>query len=209
MPSGAAEKIISLLEGRQFTRAAEALDAYVQRLRGLPGASEGAARGELRRVALHMAAQYRPGDQAFQFTTLERLERDCVCLPDIHDHLRNLLGDLISSLDSLSSKGRVVYDVERYIQENYARELTIAEIAQQVYLTPTYLCYLYKKATGQTLNTYITQVKMQKAKELLRDSSLKLSDIASMLGYSSQNYLTRLFTKACGMTPTAYRNNHL
>ena len=203
------EQIIRLVEEHAFTRAAALLDSYVGRLRYSPVSDVDWIRKELSRLAMFLAKQCHPSDEAYQFTTLEQVKFRCRELEDIRAHLQELLARLVSSLDTLSSKGRVIYDVQRYIQANYAKELSVSDIAAQVYLTPTYLCYLYKKNTGKTLNEYVTEVKMQKAKELLKNHALKLSDVAEMLGFHSANYFTRTFTKQYGITPTAYRNRHL
>lgn len=203
------DKITQAASTHEFSQAAATLSGFLEYLRRYGNEDIPAIRKELTRLAVLLAGQYRPDDQGYQFSTLERLQRSCPTLDAIADFLQDLLGNIISSLDNLSARGRVIYDVERYIQRHYQEELSIPAIAQTVYLTPTYLCYLFKKSTGKTLNSYITEVKMEKAKELLKNPSLKLSDIATMLGYGSQNYFTRIFTKVYGVNPTKYRNSML
>ncbi len=203
------DDIIRLIRDQQFASATVQLSGCMDTLRQYQQTDIPAIRADLSRLALELGSLIRPDDQAFQFTVMENVKRTHRCLPDIYHFLLDLLGSLISSQESLSSKGRTIYDVERYIVDHSHQELSIQTIADSVYLTPTYLCYLYKKATGKTINTFITEVKIEKAKHLLKDSTLRLSDIAEMLGYASQNYLTRIFTKTVGMSPTMYRNSML
>ena len=207
--SAAIDKICARIEERAFPRAAEILDSYITLAKRCQVADIPAIRKDLSRLSVFLAKQYHPQDEAYPYAALEHIKFRCLSLDEIRAYLQDLLGSLISSFDSLSTKGRVIYDVDRYIQDHYAQEISIADIARHVYLTPTYLCYLYKKNTGKTLNASLTEFKMKKAKELLAGHSLKLSDIAAMLGYRSANYFTRAFLKHCGVSPTAYRNQHL
>ncbi len=70
----------------------------------------------------------------------------------------------------------------------------------------TYLCACFKEETGVTVNDYITQIKMDEAKRLLRLSKKPLRAIAEQLGYSTQSYFQNVFEKVVGSTPTEYRS---
>ncbi len=102
--------------------------------------------------------------------------------------------------------GSAVQKVKEFIRNRYAENLTIAEIAESVYLTPTYVCLLFKQETGLTVNDYLTRVRIDKAKELLRGSEKKLYDVCLSVGYASPSYFSRLFKKLVGCTPSEYRD---
>jgi len=108
--------------------------------------------------------------------------------------------------------GKVANLVERVrtvIEQSYAdSHFTVAEIGKAVYLTPTYVSLLFKQETGQTINEYLTQVRIDKAKELLRDPQHKLYDICYAIGYTDPSYFTKLFKKTTGFTPSVYRDHH-
>jgi len=108
--------------------------------------------------------------------------------------------------------GKVTNVVERvraYIEENYANGgLTVADIGKAVYLSATYVSLLFKQETGQTVGEYLTQVRVDKAKELLRDPQYKFYDICYAIGYTDPSYFTKLFKKVTGATPSAYRDAH-
>ena len=96
-----------------------------------------------------------------------------------------------------------------YIQSNYREtELCLENIAENVYLSPNYLSSLFKKKMGKTISQYITDVRVQHAKELLRDRSMKLYDVAIKTGYKDANYFTKIFKKAVGVTPSEYREKY-
>ncbi len=101
---------------------------------------------------------------------------------------------------------KAVQNAIRIIEENYRENLTITSLSQQVYLTPSYLCMLFHQETGMTINSYLTSVRMQKAKELLSDPRNKLYDISYCVGYMNPSYFSRQFKKYAGCLPSDYRN---
>ena len=81
-------------------------------------------------------------------------------------------------------------EVEQYITQNYDKELSIREIAQRVFVTPNYLCYLYKKNTKRTLNQLILDTKMKKARKFVCETNMKFGEIAD----PATMYLSDVFT---------------
>ena len=130
-------------------------------------------------------------------------------MTDIRQYLFQLLDQIVNDINSLDNKGRIIFDVEKYILQNYDKDLSTKKIAESVYITPTYLCHLYKVKTGRTLNQFILDVKMNKSKKLITDTSLRLCDIAERMGYNNQNYFTKTFTKYFGVNPSTFRNKRL
>lgn len=104
---------------------------------------------------------------------------------------------------------RKVYQIMRFIEENfYDKHLSVQKIANHFYFSPNYLCSMFKKATGKTLNDYITEVRIEKAKQLLKDNSIKLYEIAERVGLGDPNYFSALFKKKVGMTPSEFRERY-
>jgi two-component system response regulator YesN len=122
---------------------------------------------------------------------------------------------LLAACERIGEKrtGKVANLVERVravIEQNYANgDLTAADIGKAVFLTPTYVSLLFKQETGQTVGEYLTQVRIEKAKELLRDPQYKSYDICHAIGYTDPSYFTKLFKKATGVTPSVYRDNYV
>ena len=100
----------------------------------------------------------------------------------------------------------VVQKIQQYIAEHYSeKDLSVKVLADFVYLTPTYLSNLFKKSTGYTIGQYLLDVRMEAAKQLLRDPEYKLYQVATMVGYEDSNYFTKIFKKKTDMTPSEYR----
>jgi len=102
--------------------------------------------------------------------------------------------------------GDVVDEVMDYIEKNYAdEELSLNLLASHINFSPNHLSMVFSQETGQTLIKYITDFRMNKAKELLRCTNKKSSIISMEVGYKDPHYFSYLFKKTQGMTPTQYR----
>lgn len=102
--------------------------------------------------------------------------------------------------------GDIVDEVMQYIEENYAdEELSLNLLASHVNFSPNHLSMIFSQQTGQTFIKYLTDYRMNKAKELLRCTGKKSSVISMEVGYKDPHYFSYLFKKTQGMTPTQYR----
>lgn len=124
----------------------------------------------------------------------------------VEDQIQEL--DLIRLKNDSATIG-MIQQVQKTIRERYSENLTINELAAEVYLTPTYLCLLFRQVTGTTINRYLTNVRMEKAKELLMDLSNKLYDVSYAVGYINPSYFSRQFKKYVGCLPSEYRNRRM
>ena len=87
--------------------------------------------------------------------------------------------------------------------------LSVKDISAHVFLSASYVCTFFKNETGQTLNQYLTEYRMEKAKQLLKNGRFKISDISSRVGYSDGNYFGKSFKKYSGLSPSEYREKNL
>ena len=95
--------------------------------------------------------------------------------------------------------------VARFISENFSREITLGEAARMACMEVTYFSKQFKKWTGFGFLEYLTQVRMQQAQELLRNSELSVGEIAELCGFSGSNYFGDVFRSQTGVSPTAFR----
>lgn len=103
----------------------------------------------------------------------------------------------------------VVYRMQQYLEEHYKEiEFSIKDMAEYFNFTQCYLCVVYKKRYGRTINQTLTQLRIEKAKELLKNPNLKLYDVAYEVGYVDGKYFTKVFNKIVGMTPKQFRERH-
>lgn len=91
------------------------------------------------------------------------------------------------------------------IEAEYKDQLSIDFIAERLYLSRRYLQYLFKKETGQTIHTYLTDFRINKAIELIKTGEYKMWEIGEMVGYQDSNYFGQVFKKVVGKTPQKYQ----
>ncbi len=104
-----------------------------------------------------------------------------------------------------SRHANAIHRCTQYMELHYYEKITLEELAQMVYLSPTYLSRIFKEETGVLFSTYLNQVRINKAKLLLRHDDLRLTDIAMAVGFEDQSYFTKVFKRLVGVTPLHYR----
>lgn len=103
-----------------------------------------------------------------------------------------------------------VLSVIAYIENHYPNEnLTVDELCRHVHLSKSYFSTIFKQHKEQTIMEYVTRVRIEKAKDLLRHTPLKSYEVASKVGYGDPQYFSVLFKKNTGITPTEYREKLL
>jgi two-component system response regulator YesN len=108
-----------------------------------------------------------------------------------------------------SNEADVVAAVHNYIEKHLGdHSLSLTDIAVENHYNPSYLSRLYKKATGTGLIDKINDLRINRACELLKNSALKINEVAEKVGYASPSYFTLYFRKRIGMTPKEYRDNN-
>ena len=99
----------------------------------------------------------------------------------------------------------VVSRVKAYIDENYAKDISLDEVSRMVDISPYYFSKLFKQEVGENFIEYVTEARISHAKRLLEDSRYSIKEVCVMSGYSDPNYFSRIFKKYEGMTPSEYR----
>lgn len=95
----------------------------------------------------------------------------------------------------------------QFIHENYQDPIKLSEVAEAVYLNKSYLSQLFQKTMGVTYSEYLEDLRIQAAKHFLKTTTKTASEIAELVGFSSQNYFTKVFRSAVGISPIRYRHN--
>jgi two-component system response regulator YesN len=106
----------------------------------------------------------------------------------------------------ISHAHTAVSHVQEYLLANLEKDLSLVRLAEVSRLNPSYLSRLFKQVTGINLNVYIQEARLNKAVVLLRDSDLKVYEIARLAGYEYAPYFTKIFKKNIGMSPQEYRD---
>lgn len=108
------------------------------------------------------------------------------------------------------ANGRQIID--RVIEIMYAEcqeDISLNSLAKRVYLSPSYLSYLFKKNTGESYIKFFTGLRMKKAKELLLNTNLKVGEVGKQVGYANASYFCMLFRDFYGMSPSQYRESQI
>jgi two-component system response regulator YesN len=95
--------------------------------------------------------------------------------------------------------------VEQYITDNLKEDINLKDTAAKFNLSPYYFSRTFKKVFGYNFSDYLNLIRINKAKELLKDDSLSIKEICYLVGYSDPNYFSKVFKKYEGVTPTEYR----
>ena len=168
---------------------------------------DAAALNEIRQDLLQTVYVYLHGKeiqatQLFANDTAENLERQAT------DSLMNmvrwqvfLLSQTIDYVSEVEQSDSIVQRAKNFVHEHYMEDISRTEVAAVVYLTPEYMAKMFKKETGISLKQYISDYRVQKAKEMLSSPTVRISDVAANVGFDNFSYFSTVFKKTTGYTP--------
>lgn len=127
---------------------------------------------------------------------------------DLLEDLKRQIGKVCEEIETNRAglEGNVSDQVFEYIQQNYSKDFSLKDLAKKVfYMNPSYLSYLIRKKTGKTYSSLLKEIRIAHAKELLLDSHLPITEIATLCGYNDPSQFIAIFKKETGMTPRRFR----
>lgn len=131
-----------------------------------------------------------------------------ISLENMRNYIEDMLTQAICCRDRENeSQGRKTLNKSlEYIEENYMREsLSLNEIAAAQEVSPNYFSAMFSQEMQMTFVEYVTRKRMEKARELLRDTDMRANEIALAVGYKNPHYFSFVFKKTQGCTPREYR----
>ncbi|AZK46620.1 response regulator [Paenibacillus lentus] len=139
-------------------------------------------------------------DVLFQFETVH----------DVHSWLRRRFFELSEKLyvKRQRQKRKLIDEIMSYVEEQLEKKITLKEVASHFDFTPNYLGHLFKEETGMLFSEYLNERKMERTCELLRDPTLRVYEVAEIMGYKNIIYFNRQFKASLGMTPGEYRKQN-
>lgn len=131
----------------------------------------------------------------------------------LEDMVNLIRQELITTKESVDNyiTGReqwLVKKIKEFIKAHYSENLTIDGIARQIYISAGYATRLFRKHTGDSINSYIIQTRMNVAANILKNPSVSISEAAARTGYSNIAYFSSVFRKKFGYTPREWRDMH-
>lgn len=123
------------------------------------------------------------------------------------DHILSKLisGEYDGNDEEDGREKNAVYMAVRFIEAHFAEDISVENVAEQIYLSAGYLSKIFKKETGQSVLQYITRCRLQRAEELLKNTNKKIVDISREVGYENPSYFGLIFKKTFGVTPLHMR----
>jgi two-component system, response regulator YesN len=103
----------------------------------------------------------------------------------------------------------LIKDVCEYLYTNYNKDISLDKIALKFHINKYYLLHQFKQETNKTMKEYVESIRILRAKEMLKDNLLTISQIGTLIGYPDNNYFTKVFKKNVHVTPSEYRSQNL
>lgn len=110
--------------------------------------------------------------------------------------------------EQATQQHHLIQAICEYIYEHLHENVTVKQLAEMNHINASYLSVLFKKETGQTISDYIQEVRINRAKELLHNPTVRVYEVAEKVGFQTAAYFAYLFKKITGQTPQEYRNYH-
>lgn len=101
----------------------------------------------------------------------------------------------------------VIEGVRQYLDQHYANEISLTFLSEMFHINSAHLSETFKNQVGQNFSDYLVNIRMEKAKEFLKDKQLKIIDVANLVGYTNSGYFSTVFKKHFHQTPVDFRNN--
>ncbi len=158
--------------------------------------------------AEHLA--YQSGGQTYRYSGREAYLPEIMGM-DSSDKIKEwFINKLTSACNDVISKREersndIIRDAMEYIRNNYSREISLDDVSRQVNISPYYFSKIFKEESGLNFIEYLTNIRIDKAKELLSETDMSIKEVCATCGYTDPNYFSRSFKKNVGVTPTEYK----
>lgn len=101
--------------------------------------------------------------------------------------------------------GVVQEEILQFIQKHYIEDISMQDVAEAMNYSDAYFCKLFKQCFNKSFTTYLSEYRVEKAKQLLIDITVNVKEISDKVGYNDSNYFTKVFKRIVGVTPSEYR----
>lgn len=206
------EKLIYAIKSGQINMIKSAAGSFVDELRKLNSITLNHIEiwfNELQMIHSKYFKEYESTTQV-DFKLLSYLMVDKLGNIMVDEWLNKLEDSFIMLAQMLSKdqneKENITFKIVDYIKMHYDEELTLQDIANHFYLSREYISRKFKLDIGENLFSFITNIRVEKACSLLRETDLRILDIARMVGFDNEKYFSKVFKKSTGYPPTIYRD---
>lgn len=122
---------------------------------------------------------------------------------------KNYIKSIVSNVENFknSKLSGIISEAINYITKNYNKDISLDDVATELNMSYHYFSKFFKDTIGKNFVDYLTELRIEKSKELLKDNTISIKSICYEIGYHDPNYFSKIFRKATGMTPTEYRTS--
>ncbi len=121
--------------------------------------------------------------------------------------LNQEISEILTSIQQSKESADIDQQILEYIQDNYHLKINLNDVAEHFHFNYNYLSNYFTSVMGTNFSDYINRIRIEKAKELLRQEKESINDIAEEIGFSDVGYFSKVFKKAVGLTPSKYRRS--
>lgn len=140
---------------------------------------------------------------------------DYLLKPWKEEKLKGLISEAIVNIKELSLENSANENlqesqksaIKKYIKENYKRDISAGDVAGILGYSDVYFSKIFKQLFDDTFINYLTKIRIDKAKVLLKDVSFNIKEVGASVGYTDSNYFTKVFKRSVGMSPSEYRGS--
>ena len=191
----------------------DTLKSYFNRIKNLKYVNINALKNTISEMALQIIYVAAPdpelrraifGEKTSPISDIAALDM----IEDIEKYIENLIVHIFNHhVVTLAGKNSsLIRDIQIYIMTNYPLQISIDTIANEFHVTRHHLMRIFKKETGQTINEFLTNYRINIALALFNDGNLSVLEVAQQVGYQDANYFSKIFKKITGVSPSKY--NH-
>ncbi|MCF7837590.1 MAG: AraC family transcriptional regulator [Candidatus Marinimicrobia bacterium] len=108
-------------------------------------------------------------------------------------------------VETNGARGRLLlHEAKKYLRKHFAECIALGEVAAALRISPCHLSHVFSREDGFSMFSYLTQIRLEKAKTLLRDATFNVSEVARAVGYEDANYFAKVFRKHTGLSPREF-----
>ncbi len=111
---------------------------------------------------------------------------------------------IVSANKDVVSYRREITEAMKYMKKNFHKDISVEAVANEIFISPSHLMHLFRDEVGKTFYDCLIELRIEKAKELLKDSNYKIYEVCQMVGYSDPKYFSQVFKRIAGVSPSEY-----
>lgn len=153
---------------------------------------------------------YENGGMIYRFESRQSYLPEVMAMTDMTQLKDWFIGKISEACQNILNKRgersvNVIMAAKEYITRNYSKNISLEDVSRTVDISPYYFSRVFKDETGENFIDYLTDIRIDRAKQLLETTDASMKEICAMVGYSDPNYFSRSFKRRVGVTPTEYK----